>query len=229
MGSVPPEFNPPRQQSGNKVWLWLLLAVGLLCVLCAVGGYFAFRSGIGMMSEMGSCGFTGELAQKALLAYASEHDGKFPTADKWQDEIRPYYQTLYDKFHEKFKDVPLMEFEVPAPGMPLDCSLGGGKKSGFAFNTLLSGVALSEIQDSTNTLLVFETMSVGYNLHEDPAARDKAGKKPTIMGEERDWIDFFADGRSEMMESDDSNMKWEIGPEDAIPPKSGGTSNSTGA
>ncbi len=224
MGASPPEFNPPRQQSGNKIWLWLLLAVGVLCVICGIGLFFMVRSVMNAGMGLVSCSMNGDLARDAVLAYALDHDGKLPNAATWQDDVRPYYERLYNKLmnDSDLKDIPdFFNLKVAAPGTVLECDLGGGKKSGFAFNSLIAGKLTSEFTSPTTTVVVWETSTPAYNANGDPATR--SGESPAIMGDKRPWIDCMIEGQSEPMQSSDNGLNYESSPEDGLPPKKAGT------
>jgi hypothetical protein len=232
MGSVPPEFNPPRQQSGNKIWLWLLLAVGMLCVLCAIGGYFMFRSVMGLGGGMMGCAMNGDLARNAVLAYALDHNGQFPAAETWQDDVRPYYERLYNKLIEEpgYKEVSgMMDIDLAEPGTPLDCNFGGKQKSGFSYNSLLAGKLKADFPD--NTIVIFETTSPAYNQSGDPEKR--SGETPKMFGDKRPWMDFMVSGQSDFGDSNNAEMDFDTRPEDGLPPEKQGTTtggaNPTGA
>ena len=232
MGSVPPEFNPPRQQSGNKVWLWLLLGVGFLCVLCAIGGYFLFRSAMGLGGSMMGCAMNGDMARKAVLAYALDHNGQFPAAENWQDEVRPYYERIYNKLMDEpgFREINnMMNIDLAEPGTPLDCSFGGKTKSGFSFKSLLGGKLKADFPDTT--VVIFETTTPAYNQSGDPAQRST--ETPKMFGDKRPWMDFMISGESDFGDSSNTEMDFDIKPEDGLPPERQGTTtggtNPTGA
>ncbi len=222
MGASPPQFNPPRQQSSNKIWLWLLLAVGVFCVICGIGGFFMFRTVMDAGMGLVSCSMNGDLARDAVLAYALDHDGKFPPAATWQDDVRPYYERLYNKLisEKGYKEISgMMSIKVSPPGTPLDCDFGGSHKTGFAYNSLLAGKLKSEFPDST--VVIFETDSPVYNQANDPATRPK--ETPKMWGDERPWLDFWISGQSELGSSANTEMDFETKPEDGLPPANPGT------
>jgi hypothetical protein len=188
-------------------------------------------TGLGLVS----CMMNGDLARKAVLAYAQDHEGKLPNAATWQDDIRPYYERLYTKLmeDENLKEMPdWMNIKVASPGTVLECELSGGKKTGFAFNTAIAGKLLSEFTTPTTTILIFETTSPAYNASGDPTARNANDPILKFYGDKREWLDFMIEGESEMFESADSDFDFDIRPEDGLPPKDGttpGTPNSAGA
>ncbi len=228
MGATPPQFNPPRQQSSNKIWLWLLLALGVFCIVCAIGGFFMFRTVMDAGMGLVSCSMNGDLARDSVLAYALDHDGKLPNAATWQDDVRPYYERLYNKLmsDSDLKDVPdFFNLKVAAPGAVLECDLGGGKKSGFAYNSQIAGKNTSEFTSPTTTIVIWENDAPLYNANGDPATRSAI--PPAIMGDKRDWIDCMIEGQKDPMESNDSGLNYESRPEDGLPPKNPGTTSGT--
>lgn len=228
---APPAFNPPRQQSSNKVWLWVLVAVVAFCLVCGIGLFFMVRSGISMGMSMIGCTVNADLARDAVVAYAMEHDGQFPNAATWQDDVRPYYERLYQKFvvDSEFKDMPdWFQPKIAAPGTMLTCDIGGSV-TGFAFNALLAGKKLDDFPDKASTVVIWETQTPALNANGDPATRVNL-QQPKIMGDSRDWIDFFIEGQNEPLQSENEDFDFESTPEDALTPGSTtGTSNPTGA
>ena len=231
MGATPPPYYPPRQQSSNKIWIWLLVGVAGLCVICGVGLFFLFKSGLNMGLGMVSCQANGDMARDAVIAYAMDHNGQFPSATNWQDEIKPYYERLYKKFAEDadMKDMPEMfKFDIAKPGEALSCDMGGGQVTGFAYNALLAGKLMTDFPDKAATVVIFEVLEPLYNANGNPSDRDSSATRPKIMGETRDWQDFFIEGQKEPMQSSNDGFDFETRPEDALPP-GGGTSNPGGA
>lgn len=72
-------------------------------------------AGMGLVS----CSINGDLARDAVLAYALDHEGKLPDAKSWQDDIKPYYERLYQKMmgDKDIKEMPeFLNFKIAAPG-----------------------------------------------------------------------------------------------------------------
>lgn len=81
----------------------------------------------------------GQLTE-AVLKYASQHDGQFPAAQSWSDEVE---NLLPGKDH----------FSCPAAG--------SGHRSDYGFNAKLDGMALSQV--NSNTVVLFE-IDGGWNV-----------------------------------------------------------------
>jgi hypothetical protein len=127
---------------------------------------------------------TKQLALGVLL-YAQDHAEKLPAADKWCDQVLPCV-----KGPDVFK----------CPSVP-------GAKSGFAFNRALSGRALGEIADPTNTVLIFES-NLGWNgaggLENvvSPPRHFAEGRRAVVIG--------FVDGHVRKVSSDElSQLVWQ--------------------
>ncbi len=229
MGATPPAFNPPNQQSGSKLWLWLLLIVIAFCILVMVALFFSCKAMMNTGMSMVSCAMNGDLARNAVLAYAQEHDGVLPNAETWQDDVRANYERLYQKAMGEMssEDMPSwLKLDVAKPGEVLGCSMGG-TKTGFAFNSEVSGKKLSDFTDPKTTVLIFETLSPAYNAY--GLVKDRPTDDPALkfFGEKREWMDFHIEGESDMFESGNSDFDFDIKPEDGLPGKGnpGGTPN----
>jgi hypothetical protein len=228
---APPAFNPTRQQSGNKLWLWLLLIVVAFCVLCIVGIFFMVRAGMNLGKGMMSCALNADLARTAVVAYTMEH-GQMPQAATWQDDIAPNYQRLYDKLHaeEGFKEMKdFMGITVAAPGEVLECEFSGGNKTGFAYNSEFAGKTLDEMKMDTRATVIWETLNPTLNANGSPKDRPENHDALKVMGDKRTWIDFPFEGKGDMFESGDADFEFDLRPEDGLPPGWTGAPNPTGA
>ena len=227
MAATPPAFNPSRQQSGNKVWVWLLVAVGGLCLLCIGGLFFGVKSLFNVGFKMASCMMDGELAKNAVLAYAKEHDGKLPSAETWQDDIRPNYERLYNKAIGEMdpnKMPSWVDIKIAKPGEVLECEMGSNGKTGFAFNDALGGKNISDFKDPFSTILIWETTSPAYNAHGNPDSRSATDPALKMFGHKRKWMDFPLEGEADPFKSGNTKMDIKITPEDGLPPAKGGGS-----
>jgi hypothetical protein len=222
MAEYPPAFNPSQRQSGNKVWLWLLLAVGGLCVLCVIGSFFGVKSLINKSMDMVSCSADGTLASKAVLAYALDHEGQFPPAATWQDDIRPYYERLYQKMQaeEEMEGLNWMGFELTQPGEPLECELAGSVKTGFAYNSTLAGKKTTDITEPHLTIMIWETTTPAYNANGDPSTRPVDDPDLKLFGDDRGWLDFLVTGDVDTRlwhEAGSLDIPFRTRPEDGLP------------
>ena len=220
MAATPPAFNPAqRQRSGNKVWIWLILAVVFFCILLIVGIALMVRSAANIGLGMMSCAINGELATNAVLAYALDHEGQFPNAENWQDDVMPYYERLYDKSGEVFssEEMPsFFSFEVAEPGAILTCNASGDNQTGFAFNSELSGLNYEDVEDPRATILVWETKTPAYNASGAPTGRSDDDPALKLFGETRSWMDFLVSGDIRTSEGVDMDFDLNIDPEDGL-------------
>jgi prepilin-type processing-associated H-X9-DG protein len=112
---------------------------------------FGPRSGPGPGPKMddSSCLSNVKQITLAMLMFADDHDEHLPKADRWIEDLMPYVRS-----EEVFK-------------CPDDDS---GARSSYAMNSALSGLALKEIKDPSNLVLVFETNKPGNNPAGGPEA-----------------------------------------------------------
>jgi hypothetical protein len=205
--------------SANKTCLIIaLMIVGLIVVFC---GFFAFMMN-GVKTQFmstASCTVMFEMSQKAALAYAKEHNGLLPDASKWEQEIAPYYERLYNKMADEVKGVWILQDSLPpAPGSDLQCKWNG-RVTAIAMNQALSGAKLAAIKEPTKTVLFFETDRTGKNLAMKYVPMPKS-TAPKLLNEERDWIVYYIDGNKNPLDSSSSSSKSiEITTDDALTPK----------
>ncbi len=215
--------------SSNKTLKIVLIIVGIFLLLCIAAGaacFFAVKKVVNLGGDMIGCVMSPEMSVTALEAYAQEHDGKLPPADKWQDEIMPYYQRLYDKKAEELKDLENTPFKgmfaIAKPGEPLSCKTGD-KETGFAFNSDLSGAVLADIESPGSTPMIFEVTTKRYNANETYVEKPMS-ESPAIMGDNRGWFVFYVNGT--MGPSEMSGVNAETGEpltvEDALGSSGGG-------
>jgi len=89
----------------------------------------------------------------AILMYVDDHHGKFPDADRWVEELRPYMEA-------KLLHCP-------------DDKIKG--HISYAMNSALSGISETKIADPGNTILIFETSQTGPSPHGGIEAVAKPG------------------------------------------------------
>ena len=196
--------------------MWVIIAVLALCMItCGVGAFF-LKGAVDAIMPVGGCLVTGDMAAKSALAYAIEHDGRLPSAETWQDDIQPYYERLYSKVEPQLDDIPkVLNFKVSLPGELFECEFKDGPNTGFAFNAALSGVLVEDIESPHTVILVFETLEYGYNANGDPSTRPE--DHPVLMlGKERPWIDIYATGQGDPLQSDNEDFNINYSIEDAL-------------
>lgn len=213
--------------SSNKTLKIVLIIVGVFLLLC-IGAFAACFFGMKKLMNVGGdmigCVMSPEMSVVALEAYAEDHDGKLPPADKWQDEIMPYYQRLYDKRSAELAEMennPITKgmFVLIKPGEPLGCKTGE-TETGFAFNSDLSEAVWADIEDPSSTPLIFEVSTKRYNANE-PYAEKPESESPQIMGDRRGWLIFHVDGS--MYPNEFGNMDTQTGPLTVEDAKGGGS------
>ena len=82
----------------------------------------------------------------AAMEYAHDHGNRYPDAGRWEPELRPYFVSNSTQSHD-YSDL----LQPPAPI--------GGKPRRFSLNPVLSGKALAQVNDPTNTWLFYESVS----------------------------------------------------------------------
>lgn len=201
MQPMPPEGALPRK---NSNWiLYLVIALVAVCIITIIAGFFTCRGVINAGRSTVSCMIAAEITATSIKAYAQENDGRLPNASTWQDDIRPYYENLYNRSSEQFADAPQWVsgfFELSAPGEPIICHPDSGEETGLFFNTDISGLVLAEIQDQRNTALIFEVPGPTYNGHE-PFVERPFNQSPIVMRSHRGWVNIYVDGRNSIGET----------------------------
>lgn len=221
MAYSPPPFNPGMAQKKKSPVGMILMIVALVFLLvCGLGGFALFQFGKGatqMVSSVIQCTLTFDLTQKAALAYAKENKGVLPTADKWQEQISPYYIRLKTKVlgqMTEMKEVPFFNFEPSDISEPLSCSFGE-PTTGITFNKALSGKKLADIKDPLTTPLFFESETIAVNSSAEYKERAK-DSGPKMMGSGRDWITWNVQQDENPFASKSGNMDFNVSIEDAL-------------
>ena len=215
---MPP--SAPATSSANKACLIAVVMVLLLCVIaCAVGAFF-MKNIVNQGTATLRCAVMFKVAHDAALAYAKEHGGRFPKAETWQDDIRPYYERLVGKIDKELDSEQLRKMMgPPGPGEPLECE-SDGVKTGIAYNSEIADKPVDSFKEPTKTVMFFETQTLGTNVHMKYFEQPRA-KRPKFMDEQRDWIVFFIEGSKDPLEtslSSSSSSTFEFTPDDALTP-----------
>ncbi len=186
---TPPPYIPPQKKSKTGLIIGLVVGGILLCCvlpigLVAGGGYFMFKKASGMIE----CSVSMTTLRDALIDYSKDHGGKLPKADKWQDDVRSYYAK---KMASKGSEAGPFTL-IPAAGN-WDCKADSGP-TGIAFNEKLSGKKLSDIEDKSSTILLFQVpQATTPNLHM-PYAPQEMDKSPKMFNEHIGWIEQPVEG-----------------------------------
>ena len=164
--------------------LMLVVFAGFCCVGIVSFGLMV-RQMAPSLASTGACAMTMTFTKASIMEYVKQN-GKYPEADKWQDQIEPLYARVHKKIMSEMdkSDNPLKAmFQLPPPGQPVTCS-DGKVKTCFAFNEALSGKTKAEVKDK-KTILIFEVTKIEKNAHGkyDPS-EPFAG--PSLMGQRRE-------------------------------------------
>ena len=112
----------------------------------------------------------------AAIQYAQDNNEHYPDAGRWEQEIRPY---LALSSMSGYRDI----IHPPAP-------IGGVPRQ-FSLNPALSGKALAQVKDPTDTWLFYESLSpntsASDNLAFFPNAAENSGANSAVV---------FGDGHS---------------------------------
>jgi hypothetical protein len=193
---TPPPYIPPKKKSNTGLIIGIVLGSVALCCILSAG--VLFGGGLWLVNKakgIGECAMSFQFAQKAMQAYAADHDGKLPNAKTWQDDIREYYKKATQKIN-KDQSGPI-QFHPFASDGEWACVNENQPATGIAFNVELSGKKISDIKDPGTTVLLFETPTVGKNQAKKYEALDPKSS-PKIFNENRGWIVMPVQGRSKM-------------------------------
>jgi hypothetical protein len=198
-----PPYLPPQKKS--TPWLWIILGGVLFCCILPVGivgglGFWGFNQAKGTMG----CLFDFQDAQKGMLQYASEHGGKLPKAETWQDDVREdYRKSMRPKEQSPFGQMP--------PDGDWGCKDPNGSMTGMAFNSDLSGKKLADIKDQVSTIMLFETSHPSKNLHQPYKPLDFS-TSPKIFGKNRGWLEVPVNGNINMIDGSGRRVPVNTGP-----------------
>lgn len=194
-------MSAPDARGANTTTKTCLFVVVLSVAFCALSSFAAFFFGKNLWGELGStfsCMAAFELNQKALLAYAEEHEGKLPPAATWQTDTKAYYERLRTKL---VKEGMPAEFQPQASGQPFRCDWNG-KETGIAYNTAIAGKKVDSIADPDKTALVFEVPSV--KLDQAMSYTEIKNTAPKLFMNRRDWIVYYIEGERDPFQSSES-------------------------
>lgn len=200
-----------------------MIVATIILLVCGLGGFAVYqfsKGALGMVNSVIQCTLTFDLVQKSSLAYAKENGDLLPSADRWQEQISPYYVRLKTKAISQMaemKDVPFLNFEPADISKPLSCSFGE-PTTGIAFNQALSGKKVADIKDPLTTPLFFESETIAVNASAEYKERAKESG-PKIMGSGRDWIVWNVQQDKNPFETENDSLRIDIKVEDALESK----------
>ena len=179
----PPSFTPPGKKSNTGLIVGLIIGGVVLCCVLPIGligggTFYAVKKVQGGLT----CAVAFQQLRDSVTDYAASNGGKLPTAAKWMDQVRPYYE----------KQVKTSGAEKnPFGTMPVDgvwaCVDDSGNKTGIAFNSELSGKSLEQIQDRASKIVIFEVPTPAMNKNEPYKPLPKSSS-PKLMGQPRGWF-----------------------------------------
>ncbi|MBC8066266.1 MAG: hypothetical protein H7Y17_15655 [Chlorobia bacterium] len=177
---TPPTYAPPKKSNTGLI---IGLVLGGIAICCIGGVALMFFGGLAIfkgVAPMAECAMNYTFVEQALSAYEREHDGKLPSAAKWQDELAPY--VAKETTGEKQDGNP---FKIMDAKGDWGCT-AGDTKTGMAFNTEMDGKKMEDAR-SKNTVIIFESPKTGRNLALKYEMLDRASS-PKLMGNPRGWI-----------------------------------------
>lgn len=185
---------PPKKKSNTGLIVGLIIGGVFLCcigpaALLVGGGFWIFNKGKGIMQ----CTYAFRDVRDGLRLYAADHAGKLPEADKWQDEVAPYYDKVLAQTNDKDKQfIGIM----PSGGM-WGCDDGSGGRTGMALNDEIAGKELSSLE-SSSTVVLFEIERATRNAHEKYSSKPETAA-PKILGSPRGWFLIRMGGEPKLM------------------------------
>jgi hypothetical protein len=185
--NTPPAYLPPKKSNTGLIIGLILGGIAICCIGgVALVGFFGFRMFNDTIAPMAECMTGYEAVSQSLAAYAKDHNGKLPSAAKWQDELAPYVEKELSQMKEEAGPFKLMD-----PYGEWSCK-SGTRKTGMAFNADVDGKDL-EAAKKTDDVVIFESDTISRNFSAKYVKQDKS-TSPKIMGELRGWMTIHADG-----------------------------------
>jgi hypothetical protein len=173
----------PRKKSNTGLIVGLIIGGVVLCCIVPLlaGGGLAFW-GWNKTKGLIQCTYAFSDVRDALRMYASEHEGKLPPADTWQEEITPYYEKVVASNRKEEHKM----FGIMPSGGDWGCDNGSGGRTGISLNEDLAGMPLTKLENSEEVVL-FEVKSAARNAHGKYEPQPIAGS-PSLFGEARGWF-----------------------------------------
>ncbi len=196
----PPPY-PGQQKSPNKTLSTVLIVVSLSCIaLCAFGGFMGLnkaREAAASIAPIMGCSMDMNAVGDGILAYAKEK-GKLPSKETWQTDVLAYVKKEMKSIDTDAEE-GMGKLGMEIKRMKLEgnwgCTVDATSINGYAFNSELSGKKLEDIVNRGNTALVFETDQQAAKNLSFVYKKLPMTAKPTVMGQPRDFMVYFADGQ----------------------------------
>jgi hypothetical protein len=174
----------------------LAVLVGGCILLVGMGAWFGMM-GINMVKPLVGCEVTFEALHESIKEYAEEHKGKLPSAEKWQDEMKPYLAKNLGAQVKKVNEegvgwiMKVMDVEKD-----WGCYYPNSEKmTGIAFNSALSGKKVDDIESKSTTVILFEIKSPQKNATQK-FERLNPDESPKIGDDARGWYEVTWEGSS---------------------------------
>lgn len=190
---TPPSYAPAKKSNTGLIIGLVLGGIAICCIggiaLLFFGGMQLVRQGAPVVECMMNFAFVND----ALRQYEADHEGKLPSAAKWQEELAPYVEKAIASEGGKQEGNP---FKIMDPKGDWSC-VSGNTRTGMVFNTEADGKTMAEVR-TAETVIVFESPQHGRNLS---LKYEKLGKQasPKMFGQPRGWI-YIQGGRGIVMD-----------------------------
>ncbi len=162
----------------------VLACIMIPCIGIIAVGYFGFNMVKQNLGPFVGCAMSYEAVRDGVIDYTKDHDGKLPSAETWQDDVKPYYKKVIAKNRDEY-----------GPFKPIDadgewgCKTSESDMTGMAFNSNLSGKKIDDIKDPESTILIFEIEKAMHNAHAPYKLRSKSSS-PLFFGKPRGWLEW---------------------------------------
>lgn len=138
--------DPKKARRSLLIFSVVFLAViGVFLALSAN----AVRFGQKNIAPQIQCDLAFENVRDAILYYAEMNGGHLPRAETWMDDLQPYLVKTYNATQNSMRSSLILYGDW-------GCKLDTGHQTGMAYNSELSGVAIKDIKDVKNVILLFE-------------------------------------------------------------------------
>lgn len=153
--------------------------------LGVIGGFLALsadavRFGQRNIAPQIQCDLAFENVRDAILYYAEMNNGHLPRADTWMDDLQPYLVKTYNATQNSMRSSLILDGDW-------GCKLDTGHQTGMAFNTELSGMAIKDIRDVKNVILLYEIENPKRNANGVYPPTDRP-ERPTTNWKRRQWL-----------------------------------------
>lgn len=145
----------------------------------------AVVTGARAVAPTAGCAFSVDAISKALRGYAAEHEGRLPAAERWQTDLRPYYERARAEAGPAAGALGLA-----APDEPWGCG-AGPERTGLVFNSLVGGRKIAEMERPEQQVVVFERPGSGTDRSAAFEPRE-VGPSPRVAGATRAWFGISA-------------------------------------